>query len=220
MRVWGPPEGTLVERSRAHAVLRERIDGALGDLATHGFAHLRWIVPAPERQAVLEEAAGVRCRFLPLPDRVNGVRQRADQFSIRVGDPSFPAINELASSLTEAVTSRGTTYGLERFAPTEARFMCYCGGRAGLGAHRDGTCYWMLVAVYSLAGRATFTVHPDSGQEPIRILVQPGDLVLLRAPGFGGHPDGRPLHSVGAPLDGERVSLTLRMVGRHGAPPG
>ena len=220
MRGWGPPEGTLVERSRAHAALREGIDGALGDLNGDGFARLRGVVPAPERETVLDEAAGVDARFLPLPDRVNGVTQRADQFSIRVGDPGFPAINELASSLTEAVAAADAAYGLERFAPTEARFMRYRGGRAGLGAHRDGTCYWMLVAIYSLAGRAVFTVHPDGTQEPIRILVHPGDLVLLRAPGFGGHPDGRPLHAVGPPLDGERVSLTLRMVGRHGAPPG
>lgn len=221
MRGWGPPEGTLRERTRAHALVRDDLDAVLGSLSEAGFAHVRMAVPEHECRALLQEAATVDARFLPLPDRVNGVNQRAEQLSLRVGDPSIPAINDLAASLTAAVTSGEATYGLERFSPTEARFMRYRGGRAGLGAHRDGTCYWMLVAVYSLAGRATFTVHPDSGsRDPLHIAVQPGDLVLLRAPGFGGHPDGRPLHSVGPPLDGERISLTVRMVGRHGAPPG
>lgn len=220
MTGWGLPVGTVRERSRAHARLREDLGSVMDDLTVAGFAHVPVAVPTAERLAILEEAARVDARFLPLPDRVNGVRQRAEQLSLRVGDPAIPAINDLIASLTAAVTSGEETYGLERFTPTEARFMRYRGGRAGLGAHRDGTCYWMLVAVYSLAGRATFTVHPDSGgPEPLHLLVQPGDLVLLRAPGFAGHPDGRPRHSVGPPLDGERISLTVRMVGRHGAPP-
>lgn len=190
-------------------------------VATTGFAYVPSAISTLERVAALKEATSVDRRFLPLPDRVNGIRQRAEQLSIRIGDPNFPGINDLAASLTAAVTSGEGGVGLERFAPTEARYMRYRGGRAGLGAHRDGTCYWMLVAVYSLSGRATFTIHPDGGErDDIRILLQPGDLMLLRAPGLGGCPDGRPLHSVGPPLDNERVSLTIRMVGRHGAPPG
>lgn len=221
MTGWRVAEGTVCERAPSHAPLWERADEVLEGLGTTGYAHLPSAVPPAERLAVLHEAAGADNRFLVLPDRVNGVRQRAEQLSIRIGDPSFPRINDLAASLTEAVTSSAASFNLERFAPTEARYMRYRGGRAGLGAHRDGTCYWLLVAIYSLAGRATFTVHPDAGQETVhRILVEPGDLVLLRAPGFGGHPDGRPLHSVGPPLCDERISLTLRMIGRHGAPPG
>ena len=224
MRDWRWPEGgTLRERSRTHIGLEDRIDEVLGAVATAGFAHLRGVVPEPVRRRLLVEAGSVGGRFLSLPDRVNGVDQRAEQLSIRLGDINFPQVNELATDLVADIASGRDSFGLARFAPTEARFMRYQGRRAGLGAHRDGTCYWLLVAIYSLEGRAPFTVLPDEDSdrhETERILVQPGDLVLLRAPGFGGQPDGRPHHSVGAPLQGERVSLTIRMVGRHGAPPG
>lgn len=198
------------------------MDEVLAEVSTAGFALVRGAMGDVERVRLLAEAESAAGTFLRLPPRVNGVDQQADQLSMRVGDPRWPVVNGLASSLRMLLRSCPDTFGLHRFAATEARYMRYRALSGGLGAHRDGMCYGLIVAVYSLAGSAPFTVLPDEAdheQRAVRLLVEPGDLLLLRAPGFDGAPDGRRRHAVGAPLAGERVSLTLRMAVRHGVRP-
>jgi hypothetical protein len=210
-------DGTVKERARRPLLLEDGIDDVLAVVAADGFALVRAALPEPDRRRLLEEASRAGSRFLEVPERVNGVHQHADQLSLRVGDPRCPVVNDLAARLAALVTSGADAHGVRRFAATEARFMRYRGDAGGLGPHRDGMCYGLVVAVYSLAGSAEFTVLPDGDGPTIRLLVEPGDLLLLRAPGFDGEPDGRRRHAVGPPLcGGERVSLTLRMVGRHG----
>lgn len=210
--------GMVQERARGRLNLDDGVDEVLAEVARTGFALVGGAISDVERRRLLAEADAACERFLEVPARVNGVVQRAAQLSMRVGDPRCPMVNGLASALQDLLTSCPDSYGLHRFAATEARYMRYRGSTGGLGAHRDGKCYGLIVAVYSLKGSAPFTVLPD-GVEPeepaVRMLVRPGDLLLLRAPGFDGEPDGRRRHAVGAPLEGERVSLTLRMVGRH-----
>lgn len=190
---------------------------ALDDVFRHGAAFVPGALPEPMRADLLGEAEASRGRFLDLPDRVNGVAQRGEQLAVRIGDPFHPALRRLVAMLCTALAAQPHFTGVHGFMPTEARYMRYTGNAAGLGAHRDGKCYSLLVCVFSIAGSAPFTVFGD-GQEPAReLLVHAGDLVLLRAPGFAGLRDGRPRHAVGAPLAGERVSLTLRTV--RGRPP-
>lgn len=221
--------GTVKERARGRLTLDDGMDEVLAEVARTGFALVAGALTDNERRQLLEEADEGCERFLRLPSRVNGVDQRADQLSLRVGDPACPVVNDLADSLRDLFRSVPDSYGLHHFGATEARYMRYRGRTGGLGPHRDGTCYGLIVGVYSLVGSAPFTVLPDDDdpQEPAAcMLVEPGDLLFLRAPGFDGQPDGRRHHCVGAPLEGERVSLTLRMVGRHGqrfdrwSPPG
>ncbi|HEX2698642.1 MAG TPA: hypothetical protein VHM89_00360 [Acidimicrobiales bacterium] len=210
--------GTVKERERASFSLDVGIDETLADVARDGFALARGALPGDERLRLLGEARGAGNRFLRVPARVNGVLQRADQLSVRVGDPTCPAVNGMAARLRRQLLSADDDHALHGFTATEARFMRYRGDTGGLGPHRDGMCYGLLVAVYSLAGSAEFTVLSDDAGPVIRLLVEAGDLLLLRAPGFDGAPDGRRRHAVGPPLSGgERVSLTLRMVGRCGA---
>lgn len=212
--------GTLQERPRRRLTLADGIGEVLGAVSRSGFALVRAAVPASDRHRLLAEADAAAGRFLRVPSRVNRVEQQADQLTLRVGDERFPAVNALATALQALLTSCADTYGVHRFAATEGRYMRYRGRRGGLGPHRDGMCYGLVVAVYSLTGSAPFTVLPDEAdadEAPLRLLVDPGDLLLLRAPGFDGEADGRRLHAVGAPLSGDRVSLTLRMVGRHGS---
>lgn len=205
------------ERRRGPLHLDDGMDRVLAEVAASGFAHVRGALDDDDRRLLLAEAAGERGRFLRVPARVNGVQQRADQLSLRVGDPRCPVVNGLARRLRDLLVSCPDSHGQHRFDATEARYMRYRGATGGLGAHRDGMCYGLVVAVYSIAGSAEFTVLPDGDEPTLRMLVEPGDLLLLRAPGFDGEPDGRRRHAVGPPLSGdERVSLTLRMVGRHG----
>lgn len=211
-------QGTVQDRARGRLSLGDGMDEVLAEVARTGFALVGGALPDADRRRLLAEADAACGRFLEVPSRVNGVAQRAAQLSLRVGDPLCPVVNGLAAALQGLLASCPDAYGLHRFTATEARYMRYRGRAGGLGVHRDGKCYGLLVAVYSLTGSAPFTVLPDEWEreEPaVRMLVEPGDLLLLRAPGFDGEPDGRRRHAVGAPLVGERVSLTLRMAGRH-----
>ena len=163
----------------------------------------------------MAEAATAGGRFLHLPQRVNGVHQHAEQLAVRPDDPRLASLGRLIASLRSSLPTQAAWTGLQDFAPNEARYMRYSGRSAGLGVHRDGKCYALLVCVFSLSGTAPFCVVGEDGADPLDVLVHAGDLVLLRAPGFAGCRDGRPRHAVGAPLAGPRTSLTIRMVRAH-----
>jgi hypothetical protein len=186
----------------------------LHDVGSSGVAVVRGALPEPVCEQLVAEADAATHRFLCLPGRVNGVVQRADQLTARIGDPGHPALDDLISTLRAALGDQPESTGVRDFVPNEARYMRYTGRSAGLGFHRDGKCYALLVCVFSLAGSAPFSVCAEDGA-PLDVLVHAGDLVVLRAPGFAGSADGRPRHAVGGPLAGDRVSLTLRMVRAH-----
>lgn len=212
-------ERCVRERVPGHRDLQEGLDvRVLEDVARLGVAHVRGALSHDFCHRLLGEAETARGQYLNLPARVNGVQQRAEQLAVRIGDPAHPALDELILTLSAALAEEPQGTGVQRFSPTEARYMRYTGCAAGLGAHRDGKCYALLVCVFSIAGAAPFTIFGDGSEPPLSFIVDAGDLVLLRAPGFAGVADGRPRHAVGPPLSGKRVSLTLRTVrGRSGA---
>ena len=125
------------------------------------------------------------------------------------------AVGDRAAAVQAAAAAAPGGEDLEHLAFNQALCLRYRGPSAGIGPHRDGKCFVLLVAAFTLRGSAPFSVQP-AGRAGGRqtVVVHPGDLCLLRAPGFGG-PDGRPRHAVGPPVGGgERISLTLRMRGR------
>jgi hypothetical protein len=69
--------------------------------------------------------------------------------------------------------------------------------------------------VLSLQGSARQAIVADrAASRPLASWrCRPGDVVLLRAPGWAGRDDGRPLHLVESDA-GERLSLSLRMDSR------
>ena len=70
----------------------------------------------------------------------------------------------------------------------------YPRGSFGITAHRDHVRYEGLVALVTLAGAARFFVCAGrSGRHPREVHGPPGDLLLMRAPGFAGL-RGRPFH--------------------------
>lgn len=149
----------------------------------------------------------------PVPEEVGPVRQQAREATVPVDDPGHPALRALVSSLESAVVAHaGTVEGLGDWRPTEASYLHYRGADAGITPHRDRSRHRLLVAVFTLHGRAPFAIVEDRAGTGVLAewTTAPGDLCLLRAPGLAGRPDGRPLHRVGAPVD-KRISLGLRM---------
>ena len=94
-------------------------------------------------------------------------------------------------------------------------------GSIGITPHMDGKWFRRLVVVVTVYGRAAFAIcgsrDPDDVVE--RWISGPGDLVLMRGPGLAGNLDGRPFHLVHGPLEGERLSLGIRMAGKPAVQP-
>ncbi|MGH9004930.1 MAG: hypothetical protein ACRDYV_17545 [Acidimicrobiia bacterium] len=158
-------------------------------------------------------------RFCPVAEQVGQVRQRAEELVVPVGKAGYPVTARLAAALHAAASPRSPRLlGLERFVPNEAVYLRYRGRAAGISPHRDHKRYAVLIAVFTLLGEARLSVVADRAGEHVLAswLTAPGDLFLLRASGFGGDEDRRPLHAVGPPTGYERVSLTLRMDTRRG----
>jgi hypothetical protein len=117
--------------------------------------------------------------------------------------------------LQALVASRARRFGGDGYELNELTLTRYRGRGAGITAHRDRRRYRLLIAVLSLQGSARLTIVADrAASRPLASwLYRPGDIVLLRAPGWAGRDDGRPLHIVECDA-GERLSLSLRMDNR------
>lgn len=93
----------------------------------------------------------------------------------------------------------------------------YPAGSRGITAHRDHIRYQDLVALVTLSGAARFCLCDDrAGANARELPCPPGHLLLIRAPGFGGHRD-RPFHFLDR-VTRPRLSLGLRHDTRAGEP--
>ncbi|MBE9556567.1 MAG: hypothetical protein IMF08_06895 [Proteobacteria bacterium] len=85
----------------------------------------------------------------------------------------------------------------------------YRAGCAGMSPHRDHIRYTGLVAIVMLGGAGRFLVCDDrAGANEREIPTRPGDLLLMRAPGFQGRGD-RPFHAV-RDITADRYIIGLR----------
>ena len=85
----------------------------------------------------------------------------------------------------------------------------YPAGCTGMSPHRDHIRYTGLVAIVMLGGAGRFLVCDDrAGANEREIPCAPGDLLLMRAPGFQGRGD-RPFHAV-RDITADRYILGLR----------
>lgn len=80
----------------------------------------------------------------------------------------------------------------------------------GISPHRDVKRSENLIAVMILEGSGSFCTCSDrKGSNSILHVNNPGDLLLMRGPGFMGSDDGRPFHFV-ENITSKRSSLALR----------
>ncbi|MFQ5994296.1 MAG: hypothetical protein ACE5K1_04330 [Acidiferrobacterales bacterium] len=85
----------------------------------------------------------------------------------------------------------------------------YPGGSLGISAHRDGQRYVNLICILVIAGSGRFHICADrSGAQSQEIPAEPGDAILMRAPGFAGRED-RLFHYV-TEIRETRYTLGLR----------
>lgn len=85
----------------------------------------------------------------------------------------------------------------------------YWPGSFGITAHRDHVRYVGLVALVVLCGTGRFCVCRDrAGAKTREIPAKPGDVLLMRAPGFEGRRD-RPFHFL-TDITSLRYSIGLR----------
>ena len=156
--------------------------------------------------------------FRPFGESFGPVRQQIDGYDVDIPDPAFPVLTRLCREIRARVRSDGRGIrGTVTWAPNEVGVAHYVPGSIGITPHMDGKWYRRLVVVVTVYGRAAFAIcgsrDPDDVVE--RWISGPGDLVLMRGPGLAGNRDGRPFHLVHGPLEGERLSLGIRMAGRR-----
>jgi hypothetical protein len=188
---------------------------ALHDCALVGHARVTGAIRAPFLRTLREELdAGP---FRAFRESFGPVRQQIDGYDVALPAPAFPVLGLLCRSLRDLVRDHGAGIrGLATWAPNEVGIAHYVPGSIGITPHMDGKWYRRLVIVATVYGRAPFAIcgSRDPADVVERWVSGPGDLVLMRGPGLGGHRDGRPFHLVGGPRRGERLSLGIRMTRR------
>jgi hypothetical protein len=141
------------------------------------------------------------------------VRMEIDGYDVPAPMDDFPRMRELANELGGVVRSSGSSIrGLATWVPNEIGVTRYRPGSLGITPHLDGRWYRRLVAVVTVYGRSRFALCANrDGDVVAEWRPGPGDIVLMRAPGFGGGRDGRPFHLAEGPTRGSRCSLGVRM---------
>ena len=190
-------------------------------LAEAGATFVPQALTEPFRDLLMHEVnAGP---FDRLPEQVGryGVRQQAEHRVIRGGDiGGYPSVDQLRREFVARVWGHADEIqGLGQWYPNETSIQRYQAGSLGISPHLDNKRYRYLVAIFTLEGAAPLTLCTDrQGAVQHEWETIPGSLVLLRGPGLGGAEDGRPLHTVGGPTQGPRISLTFRLDSRNGSP--
>lgn len=85
----------------------------------------------------------------------------------------------------------------------------YRKGSSGITPHRDGLNFRNLVCVFNISGKGRFFICSDrSGNNSVEFDSTPGNVVMMRAPGFMGSYE-RPFHFV-EDISEERYVFVLR----------
>lgn len=189
---------------------------ALDEVVDNGAAYVDGALTAGFHDLLEAEVIGEE--FDTMSGYAGVAEQEGEVLRIRDGITRYPNLARLRTDLIHRVHADGHGIeGIDRWEPNEADVQRYAAGALGITPHLDRKRYHVLVAVFTLAAAAPFTVCADrSGTIRTRWQAAPCSLVLLRAPGLAGTDDGRPLHTVEGPRTGHRISVSFRMNARAG----
>lgn len=206
-------ERRLGERDAHEAALVRELDlrTALERVRDLGTAMVHEVLSEGRREAILREV-GDR-NFERLPPEMGPVRQETDLLLMTGDLADAPSIAALREDFVTAIRDQAPLEtGLADWWPNEVYVQRYEPGGLGVTPHVDSKRFVLLVAVFTLRGSSEFRVcEGRSGGVVETWTTRPGTLVLLRGPELGGLKDGRPFHTVRAPAEGQRCSLTFRM---------
>jgi hypothetical protein len=172
-------------------------------------------LPLLERDALRRLiGATTRLPFRPATPMIGeGARAVRQEFDLCMAIPPRNPLHDFAASLGRLVDS-----ALARLDPAPLpRPFCfndlivqrYPRGSLGITPHRDHIRYEGLVALITLSGAARFFLCADrAGREAREVPCPPGNLLLLRGPGFAGRSD-RPFHFL-REVTRPRLGLGLR----------
>jgi len=129
-------------------------------------------------------------------DRV--VRQQVSSFEDFHEDSGYILLKNSFQDLLEQRLAQLGTYPFEMALSFNSMVLQrYEEGAIGITPHKDGLSYINLVCVFVIGGQGSFYVCSDrSGNDSIEIDASPGNVILMRAPGFLGSEDLRPFHYV------------------------
>jgi hypothetical protein len=179
-------------------------------LAAVGAATVPDILGDEVRRRLLEEARAFPFVAAPAVVKPYGVRQRYAAVTSFPPGSGFRALREAFQALLEDRLALLPAYPFA----TPLRFNGsalhrYPSGRLGISPHRDSARSVNLIAVFVLEGKGRFFICRDrEGRDALDLPNAPGDLILLRAPGFMAA-DVRPFHGV-AEIAEQRTTFALR----------
>ena len=145
-------------------------------------------------------------------DRV--VRQQVSSFEVFPEDSDYILLKNSFQELLEQRLVQLGIYPFEMALSFNTMVLQrYEEGSIGITPHKDGLSYINLVCVFVIGGQGSFYVCSDrSGKDSIEIDASPGNIILMRAPGFLGSEDGRPFHYV-TDIRESRYTFGLRQKG-------
>lgn len=156
------------------------------------------LLPAGALGPLLEEARGLRYRpAKPVVGQGDAaVHQDFDLTTEVPPDGALMALARVVDRLIGEALASMRAPPLDAFEINDYIVQRYPAGCAGMSPHRDHIRYTGLVVIVMLAGAGRFLVCDDrAGANEREIPVKPGELLLMRAPGFQGRGD-RPFHAV------------------------
>ncbi len=126
------------------------------------------------------------------------VRQQLSSFRDFPDDSRYVSLKNSFQDLIERCLAESATYPFETALNFDSMVLQrYEEGSIGITPHKDGLSYINLVCVFVISGKGRFYVCSDrSGKDSIEIDASPGNVVLMRAPGFLSSEDERPFHYV------------------------
>ena len=187
------------------------LPAALADCATAGAASLPFL-GASDCARLIEAARHLTWRRAR-PVIGEGDRRVLQDFELTVHLPGDGPWRETAARVDAALAQAAQEVPPNPlpsgFHLNDLILQRYAAGSRGITAHRDHIRYRGLVALLILSGNGRFCLCDDrSGSGAREIASAPGDLLLMRAPGFAGSPE-RPFHFLDR-ITVERLSFGLR----------